>query len=112
MFQSSVDREEAILAGKEAVCAAMEEKTGIMIGFQRTNDIIYQVKPIEIPIENVMMYENCLPDKISIHQKMELHRNLFSGADRLLVKNFHNMCHSDKIQIKRILKETFRVKKY
>ena len=63
MFQSSVDREEAILAGKEAVCAAMEEKTGIMIGFQRTNDIIYQVKPIEIPIENVMMYENCLPDK-------------------------------------------------
>ena len=63
MFQSSVDREEAILAGKEAVCAAMEEKTGIMIGFQRTNDTIYQVKPIEIPIENVMMYENCLPDK-------------------------------------------------
>ena len=63
MFQRSVDREEAILAGKEAVCAAMEEKTGIMIGFQRTNDTIYQVKPIEIPIENVMMYENCLPDK-------------------------------------------------
>ena len=49
---------------------------------------------------------------ISIHQKIELHRNLFSGADRLLVKNFHNMCRSDKIQIKRILKETFRVKKY
>lgn len=63
MFQSSVDREEAILAGREAVRAAMEGKTGIMIGFKRLEGAGYQVKPIEIAIEDVMMYENCLPEK-------------------------------------------------
>lgn len=62
MFQSSVDREEAILAGQEAVKAAMEGDTGIMIGFRRTDSKVYQTEMVRIPIEQVMMIENCLPD--------------------------------------------------
>lgn len=62
MFQSIIDREEAILAGREAVRAAMEGAQGIMIGFRRMTGNGYQVEPIHIPIEQVMMIENCLPD--------------------------------------------------
>lgn len=61
MFQSSIDRKEAILAGAEAVKAALAKETGIMIGFKRTSTKPYQAELIHIPIEEVMMVENCLP---------------------------------------------------
>lgn len=62
-FQSPIDREEAILAGKEAVKAALEGVTGIMIGFKRIPGEAYGVTPIRIPIEEVMMFENTMPDE-------------------------------------------------
>lgn len=63
MFQSRVDREEAILAGREAVKAALAGETGIMIGFQRISTNPYRILPIHIPIEEVMMVENRLPER-------------------------------------------------
>ena len=60
-FQSSVDRDEAVIAGVEAVKAAMEGQTGVMIGFERLPGAEYKVKPIRIPIEQVMLTERTMP---------------------------------------------------
>ena len=62
-FQSSVDREEAVLAGAEAVKAAVNGKTGVMVGFERLPGAEYAVRPILIPIERVMLTERTMPDE-------------------------------------------------
>ncbi len=59
--QSSVDREEAILAGSAACKAALEGKTGVMIGFERVSESPYSIRVIEIPIDEVMMHERPMP---------------------------------------------------
>lgn len=63
-WQSPVDREEAILAGREALKAAMDQDGGVMIGFIRdkTEDGSYRMHVERIPIEEVMMYERIIPD--------------------------------------------------
>ena len=60
-FQSDVDREEAIVAGAEAVKAAIAGKTGVMAGFERLPGPVYRVQPRLIPIEQVMLEERVLP---------------------------------------------------
>ena len=62
-YQSCVDREEAILAGQEAVRAVLQGDTGFMIGFRRAPGERYHVDLIRIPIEDVMMYENKVPER-------------------------------------------------
>lgn len=62
-FQSDVDREEAIIAGAEAVKAAMQGATGVMVGFKRIPGEIYKAEPMLIPIHEVMMTERCMPDE-------------------------------------------------
>lgn len=61
LCQSSVDRDEAILAGRTACKAAVEGKTGIMIGFERVGTRPYAIRTIEIPVEEVMMHERPMP---------------------------------------------------
>ena len=62
-FQSDVDREEAIIAGAEAVKAAMQGATGVMVGFKRIPGEIYKAEPMLIPIHEVMMTERCMLDE-------------------------------------------------
>lgn len=62
-FQSPVDRDEAVLAGAEAVRAALEGQTGVMIGFERLPGAEYRVRTIRIPIEQVMLTERTMPDE-------------------------------------------------
>jgi len=54
----------AILAGREALNAALDQDGGVMIGFIRdeTEDGSYRMHVERIPIEEVMMYERILPD--------------------------------------------------
>ncbi len=61
-FQSRTDREEAILAGKEAVRAALAGETGVMIGFERLPGPEYGIRLIHIPVEQVMLGERLMPD--------------------------------------------------
>lgn len=63
-WQSPVDREEAILAGREAVRAALGGDTGVMVGFKRmdTPDGSYKINTVKIPIEQVMLLEKTVPD--------------------------------------------------
>ncbi|ADY12414.1 diphosphate--fructose-6-phosphate 1-phosphotransferase [Sphaerochaeta globosa] len=60
-FQSEVDRDEAILAGREAVKALLEGKSEVMVGFERINSEPYLCKTILIPLEQVMLHERTLP---------------------------------------------------
>lgn len=62
-WQSDVDREEAVLAGREAVKAAIEGHTGVMVGLERTNEAGYKVRPVLIPLEQVMLTEKSMPDE-------------------------------------------------
>lgn len=61
-FQSIVDRKEAEQAGRSAVRAAIEGRTGVMVGFERFSTAPYSVKTVLIPIEQVMLEEKVLPD--------------------------------------------------
>lgn len=65
-WQSPVDRDEAILAGREALKAAVEGKSGVMVGFIRDvekekADGVYRMRVETIPIKEVMMYERTIP---------------------------------------------------
>ena len=62
-LQSPVDREEAILAGREALKAAVSGESGVMVGFAReeTADGSYKVKVRMIPVEEVMLHERVMP---------------------------------------------------
>lgn len=64
-LQSPVDREEAVLAGRTALRAAMSGESGVMVGFIRdeTADDSYQMHVEMIPIKEVMMYERIIPKK-------------------------------------------------
>ncbi len=63
-WQSPVDRDEAVLAGREALKAAMNGESGVMIGFIRdeTEDGSYKIHVERIPIEQVMLYERVIPE--------------------------------------------------
>jgi ATP-dependent phosphofructokinase / diphosphate-dependent phosphofructokinase len=61
LYQSKVDRDEAIQAGAAACRAALEGKTGIMIGFERISTSPYQIRLIEVPVDEVMMHERPMP---------------------------------------------------
>lgn len=62
-WQSPVDREEAVLAGAEALKAALEGHTGVMVGFKRREGKEYGIDTFLIPIEQVMMVEKTMPDE-------------------------------------------------
>lgn len=63
-WQSSVDQEEAVLTGREALKTAVEGIGGVMIGLIRDNteDGSYHVHTERIPIKEVMMYERTIPE--------------------------------------------------
>lgn len=62
-LQSRVDRDEAVLVGREAVKAAVDGKTGVMVGIQRVPGEEYKIETPLIPIEEVMMHERIIPDE-------------------------------------------------
>ena len=53
---------EAEQTGRIAVRAALEGKTGIMIGIERISSAPYRVRYTEIPVERVMLGERKFPD--------------------------------------------------
>ncbi len=60
-LQSKVDREEAILVGREAVKAAVAGKSGVMVGIRRKEGEKYEIETPLIPIEEVMLHERVMP---------------------------------------------------
>ncbi len=64
-WQSPVDRDEAVLAGRQALRTAMAGRSGVMIGLIRDEreDGGYHVHTSAIPIKEVMLHERVLPDE-------------------------------------------------
>lgn len=64
-WQSEIDREEAVQAGREALRAALEGESGVMIGLKRadTEEDKYKAETFRVPIKEVMMYEKKLPEE-------------------------------------------------
>lgn len=62
-LSSEIDRREAILAGREAVKAALEGASGVMVGIKRKEGREYEIEMPLIPIEEVMLHERIMPDK-------------------------------------------------
>lgn len=60
--QSSLDREEAICAGQEAVRAALAENSAVMVGFKRISNMPYVCEIFLIPVESVMLHEKVLDE--------------------------------------------------
>lgn len=60
---SPVDREEAVLAGREAVRAAVEGESGKMVAFIREEGEPYRIRTKLVDVREVMMYEKTLPDE-------------------------------------------------
>lgn len=63
LLQSSIDREEARLAGAMALRSAVEGHSGVMVAFRREPGTVYQMKPELVPIEKVMLYERTMPEE-------------------------------------------------
>lgn len=59
-WQSSIDREEAITAGAEAVRATLSGETAVMVGFRRISTTPYRCETFLIPVEEVMLKERTL----------------------------------------------------
>ena len=62
-WQSSVDRDEAVACGREAVRAALEGDSGKMVGIERVSSEPYEARLVRIPIERVMLEERCVPSE-------------------------------------------------
>lgn len=64
-WQSPVDRDEAVLAGRKALKAAIQGESGVMVGFLRRDGSngSYHVQVTTIPIADVMMVEKILPEE-------------------------------------------------
>lgn len=62
LLQSKVDREEAVLVGREAVKAAVAGHTGVMVGIRRKGGEEYGIETPLVPIEEVMLNERVMPE--------------------------------------------------
>lgn len=60
-LQSSIDRHEAILAGKLACKAVLEGEGGKMVAFKRISDTPYTIEPFLVDIDQVMLVEKTMP---------------------------------------------------
>lgn len=61
-LQSEVDLEEAILVGVEAVRGVTQGETGKMVALRRVEGPTYQIETFLVPLEEVMLVENKMPD--------------------------------------------------
>jgi 6-phosphofructokinase 1 len=62
-WQSETDRDEAVLAGRAAVRAALAGENGKMVGFRRVSNRPYAIETMMIDIKDVMLHEAKLPDR-------------------------------------------------
>ncbi|MGN0307566.1 MAG: diphosphate--fructose-6-phosphate 1-phosphotransferase [Lachnospiraceae bacterium] len=60
-LQSSIDRQEAILAGKLACKAVLGGEGGKMVAFKRISNTPYTIDPFLVDIDQVMLVEKTMP---------------------------------------------------
>ncbi len=60
-LQSTVDRDEAILAGYKAAEAVLSGANKVMVGFNRLMTSPYEIDPILLPIDKIKLTERLMP---------------------------------------------------
>lgn len=85
-WQSPTDRDEAVLAGREALKAALNRESGVMIGFIREggNGSSYKIRVERIPIEQVMLYERVIPESFVNERKNDVTREFVDWCRPLI----------------------------
>lgn len=63
LLQSSVDREEAQMAGEEACRAVINGISGKMVAFRRASVNPYEISPFLVDIDKVMLCERVMPEE-------------------------------------------------
>lgn len=87
-MQSSVDRNEAVEAGAEAVRALLDGQGGFMTGFKRISMEPYRVRLIRIPLEDVTLVERTLPPEYIAPSGHDVTNAFLSWARPLLGDDF------------------------
>ena len=87
-MQSSVDRNEAVEAGAEAVRALLDGQSGFMTGFKRVSTEPYRVRLIRIPLEDVTLAERTLPPEYIAPSGHDVTNAFLSWARPLLGDDF------------------------
>lgn len=87
-MQSSVDRNEAVQAGAEAVRALLDGQSGFMTGFERVSTEPYRIRLIRIPLEDVTLAERTLPPEYIAPSGHDVTNAFFSWARPLLGDDF------------------------
>ena len=87
-MQSSVDRNEAVEAGAEAVRALLDGQSGFTTGFKRVSTEPYRVRLIRIPLEDVTLAERTLPPEYIAPSGHDVTNAFLSWARPLLGDDF------------------------
>ena len=87
-MQSSVDRNEAVEAGAEAVRVLLDGQSGFMTGFKRVSTEPYRVRLIRIPLEDVTLAERTLPPEYIAPSGHDVTNAFLSWARPLLGDDF------------------------
>lgn len=87
-MQSSVDRNEAVEAGAEAVRALLDGQSGFMTGFERVSTEPYRIRLIRIPLEDVTLAERTLPPEYIAPSGHDVTNAFLSWARPLLGDDF------------------------
>ncbi len=91
--QSGLDREEAILVGREAVKAALAGQAAVMVGIRRAGGEEYRIETPLIPIEKVMLEEKKLPEKFINPRGNDVTEEFIRGCRPLLREPLPDFIH-------------------
>lgn len=83
-LSSEVDREEAVLVGRQAVLAAVQGQGGVMVGITRRNEEPYGIDTPLIPIEEVMLTERVFPPEYISEDGMDVKEDYITWLKPLL----------------------------
>ena len=96
-WQSPVDRDEAVLAGREALKAAVAGQSGVMVGFIRDEEAektngVYRMHTEMIPIKEVMMYERTIPKSYLNERGNDVTEEFIRWCRPLIGPEFYEWC--------------------
>ncbi len=100
LLQSPIDRDEAIRMGAFAVNAAVEGKTGYMVGFKRILNNSYKCDTTLIPLEKVAGIEKRLPDHFINNQGNYINQGFIEYC-KPLVGKLPDYAKLEEIKIKK-----------
>lgn len=92
-LRSTIDIEEAILVGREAVKAAVQGYSDIMVGIKRIEGETYLIETPYIPIDEVMMHERMIPEEYINDRGNDVTEKFVTWCEPLIDGSLPDMVH-------------------